>query len=213
MSDFRSILPAGAAALSAALALSACGSATKTVTVSSAPPAPQTTGSTQTAPPQTTSTAASTPTTSTTPAPTSSATTTRSAPEPAFTQGETKAEGASGAAAIVRARGYTPNDTAEYHSNQTLRVLVGTRTGSSDGYGQQAFFFIDGRYLGTDTKEPSATVKVLSQNDTEVTLAYALYRKGDALSNPSGGEARVTFALNNGQLTPLGKIPPASERN
>jgi hypothetical protein len=110
----------------------------------------------------------------------------------------------------VRERGYTPNDTAEYHSDQTLRVLVGTRTGSGDGYGQQAFFFVDGRYLGTDAKEPSAKVRVVGQGDTEVTLAYPLYRRGDPLSSPSGGEARVTFQLNNGKLVPLGKIPPAS---
>ena len=116
-------------------------------------------------------------------------TTTRSAPEPAFTQGEAKAEGTSGAAAVVRAHGYTPNDTSQYHSDQTLRVLVGTRTGSADGYAQQAFFFVSGRYMGTDTKLPSATIKVIGQADTEVTLGYALYRKGDALVTPSGGEA------------------------
>ncbi len=95
----------------------------------------------------------------------------------------------------MRAHDYTPNDTSQYHSDQTLRVLVGTRTGSADGYSQQAFFFVDGRYLGTDTKLPSATVKVIGQADTEVTLGYALYRKGDALVNPSGGEAHVTFQL------------------
>ena len=88
-------------------------------------------------------------------------------------------------------------------------MLVGTRTGSSDGYGQQAFFFLNGRYIGTDSKQPSATLKVLSQSDTEVTLAYPLYRKRDPLSSPSGGEAHVTFQLNNGKLVPLGKIPPA----
>ncbi len=109
----------------------------------------------------------------------------------------------------MRAHGYTPNDTSDYHSDQTLRVLVGTRTGSADGYGQQAFFFVDGRYIGTDTKDPSATVKVVSQTDTEVTLGYPLYRKSDPLSSPSGGEAHVTFQLNNGKLVPLGKIPPA----
>jgi hypothetical protein len=113
----------------------------------------------------------------------------------------------------VRAHGYTPNNTSEYHADQALRVLVGTRTGSSDGYVQQAFFFVNGRYLGTDTKEPSATVKVVSQGDTEVTLSYALYRKGDPLSSPSGGEAHVTFQLNNGKLVPLGAIPAASKRN
>ncbi len=206
----------GAASISLALAaaalLAACGSSTKTVTETSAPPVAQTTGATTTRSTQTQTSARTTPTqTQTQTTPTS--TTTRTAPEPAFTEHEAKAEGAGGAAAVVRSRGYTPNDTSEYHSNQTLQVLVGTQASSSDGYGQQAFFFVDGHYLGTDTKLPSATVKVLDQGDTEVTLGYPLYRHGDALSDPSGGEAHVTFQLNNGKLVALQTIPPASERN
>jgi hypothetical protein len=210
MPRLRPTAPLAALLTSAALLLAACGGGTKTITVSSAPltptsstATPSTTASPQRTPTQTSSASASTATATGT-------TTTRSAPEPAFTQGEAKAEGTSGAAAAVRAHGYTPNDTSQYHSHQTLRVLVGTHTGSSDGYGQQAFFFVDGRYLGTDTKLPSATVKVIGQADTEVTLGYPLYRKGDALANPSGGEARVTFQLNNGKLVALGKIPPAA---
>jgi hypothetical protein len=201
-------LRASVAALlaSAAALLAACGGGTKTVTVSSAPLTP----TSSTATPSTQSTQTQTSSTSTPTSTATGTTTTRSAPEPAFTQGEAKAEGTSGAAAVVRARGYTPNDTSQYHSDQTLRVLVGTRTGSADGYSQQAFFFVNGRYLGTDTKLPSATVKVIDQADTEVTLGYALYRKGDALVNPSGGEARVTFQLNNGKLVALQKIPPAA---
>lgn len=205
----RTLFQALAAALcaSAIALLAACGSGTKTVTNASAPPLTQPTA-TQTKP-DTTKT--STATTQTTPTiTTTSSTTTRAAPEPAFTQHETQAEGAGAAAAVVRERGYTPNDTSEYHSDQALRVLVGTRTGSSDGYGQQAFFFVNGHYIGTDAKEPSATLKVVSQGDTEVTLGYPLYRKSDPLSSPSGGEAHVTFQLNNGKLVPLGKIPPAS---
>ncbi|MFI4990762.1 MAG: LppP/LprE family lipoprotein [Solirubrobacterales bacterium] len=199
------------AALGAALLLAACGGGAKTVTVSSAPLTPTTSStaqstSTQTTGTQTTPAQTQTGSTSTSTGPT----TTRSAPEPAFTQGETKAEGTSGAAAVVRAHGYTPNDTSQYHSDQTLRVLVGARTGSADGYGQQAFFFVDGRYLGTDTKLPSATVKLLGQADTEVTLGYPLYRKGDPLASPSAGEAHVTFQLNNGKLVALQKIPPAA---
>jgi hypothetical protein len=188
-----------------AMLLVACGSATKTVTVSSVPPVSQTSTATK-APTSTntTSTATTTRTTSST-----APTTTHAAPEPAFTQHETKAEGPSAAAAVVRERGFTPNNTSEYHSDQALRVLVGTRTDSGDGYGQQAFFFVNGRYIGTDTKQPSATLKVVSQSDTEATLAYPLYRKSDPLSSPSGGEARVTFQLNNGKLVPLSKIPPA----
>jgi hypothetical protein len=197
-------LGAGCAAL-----LAACGSGTKTVTVSSAPLTPTQTSSK----PKTTSSATTTTPTSPAPGTTSGgkgSATTRSAPEPAFTQHEAKAAGVSGAAAVVRAKGYTPNDTSDYHSDQALRVLVGTRTGSGDGYGQQAFFFVNERYIGTDAKEPSATLKIVSQGDTEVTLAYPLYRKNDPLSSPSGGQARVTFQLNNGKLVPLGKIPPVN---
>jgi hypothetical protein len=196
--------------------LSACGSsATKTVSVAGAP---ATTSSTpaQSTTTRTTPSTTATSTTSTSPPPTSTAGGTvapgaaHSAPEPEFTQQETHAEGTGEAASVLAARGYTAAEPSQYHASQTLRVLVGTRTGSSDGYDQQAFFFVGGRYIGTDTKQPSATVKVIAQSDTEVTLGYPLYRKGDPLSSPSGGQATVRFQLNNGKLVALDPIPPAS---
>src|SRR5262249_41797076 len=191
-----------------------CGSSTKTVSVAGAPP--QTTG-TAAAPtpshPSTGSASGSTPAQTTanggTPAPTG----TRSATEPAFTHHETAAEGLGAAVATVRARGFTPNNSSDYHPSQTLRVLIGTRTGSGDGYGQQAFFFVNGRYIGTDASQPSATLRVASQGDTEVTLLYPLYRRGDPLCCPGGGQARVHFQLNNGKLAPLEPIPPSSSSN
>ena len=211
--DLLQALSVLALGLSGGVLLGGCGSQTKTVSATSSPAVAQATGTTTqstTATSTTTQPASSTPAQTTTSGGTSAPGTTRTAPEPAFTQQEAHAEGVSGAATVVRAKGYTPNDTSEYHASQTLRVLVGTRTGSGDGYGQQAFFFVGGRYIGTDAKEPSATVKVLSQSDTEVTLAYPLYRKNDPLSSPSGGQATVQFQLNNGKLTPVGHIPPAS---
>ncbi|MGA2319699.1 MAG: LppP/LprE family lipoprotein [Solirubrobacteraceae bacterium] len=193
--------------------LGGCGSQTKTVSVAGAPSIPETTGTTTGAESTTTITKAPTRTTPAqtttsggTPAPTS----TRTAPAPAFTKEESGAEGLSAAMALVRAKGFTPNESSQYHSSQTLRVLVGTRTGSSDGYGQQAFFFVNGRYIGTDSAQPSATLKVIAQSDTEVELAYPLYRKSDPLCCPGGGQAIVRFQLNNGKLVPLGPIPPAS---
>jgi hypothetical protein len=187
--------------------LEACGSGTKTVSVGGPPPASQTTAggaatsSTATAPGNAgrTATGGGTPGTST-----------RKAPEPAFAQQGAGGEGLASATAVLRARGFTPNNTADYHANQTLRVLVGRHSASGDGYGQQAFFFLSGRYIGTDASQPSATLKVLAQNDTEVTLAYPLYRKNDPLCCPSAGSARVRFQLNNGKLSTLDAIPPAS---
>ncbi len=200
--------------LMGALAMSGCGSSpTKTVSVSSA----STPAATEKTPTSTVPTTKRSSTTAVAPSTTSGGTTpgtqgaTRSAPTPAFAQQQSSGgEGLDAAVALVKAHGYTPNSTSDYHSGQTLRVLIGTRTGSGDGYGQQAFFFIDGRYIGTDASEPSATLKVVAQSDTEVTLAYPLYRAHDPLCCPGGGEARVHFQLNNGHLVPLQSIPPVS---
>jgi hypothetical protein len=143
--------------------------------------------------------------------------TTRTAPEPAFAQhggtgggAEPSGEEAAAAVAVVKTHGYTPDDVSQYHPNQTLRVLLGTRTGSADGYDQRAFFFLDGKYLGTDSSQPSGSIKIVSQSDTEVVLTYALYRPHDPLCCSTGGQATVHFQLNNGQLVPLQPIPPAS---
>jgi len=197
--------------------LGGCGSSTKTVSAANAPAAAQTSSTAGQASAATTQTG-STPRTTTQSGENGGArapSTTRTAPEPAFAQQgqQTTAEGASAAAGLVRAHGYTPKDTGEYHPGQTLKVLLAARTGSSGGYDQRAFFFVGNRYIGTDAKEPSAAIRVVSQSDTEVTLDYSLYRKGDPLESPSGGEATVHFQLDNGKLTPLERIPPAGSAN
>ena len=103
----RAVSTAALCACTATL-LAACGAQTKTVAVSSVPPVSQTSSTV----PSTTKTTGTT----TTPTQTSTTgTTTRASPEPAFTQNEAKAEGASAAAAVVRAQGYTPNNTSDYH--------------------------------------------------------------------------------------------------
>jgi len=197
------------AAAAVAAVLAGCGSSeTKTVSVAGSP----STSQTATTQPRTstvkTTPAPTTTTTSTATAPgesSSTPSTTRTATAPAFTEAEKSSGGTSGeglpaALAVVHAHGYTVQDTSTYHPNQTLRVLIGT---DPAGSGEQAFFFVDGRYLGTDTKQPSAQVHVVSQGDTEVTLAYAL---------SGGGQATVPFQLNNGQLAPLAPIPSAASR-
>jgi hypothetical protein len=186
-------------ALAVAL-LGGCGGSTKTVTVASTPPSQSTTPTTKT-----TTTAPPSTATSTTPAPSASGgtqgpSTTRTAPEPAFTHQPSTAGGLSGAEAVLQAQGFTANTTSDYHPSQTLRVLLGTRSGS----GERAFFFVGDHYIGTDAKQPSAQIHVVSQGDTEVTLAYSLYR--------GAREANVSFQLNNGKLTPLQALPPASAR-
>jgi hypothetical protein len=218
-------LIAGALALGATggVLLGGCGGATKTVSISGAPAVPAAAGGPTTRTTATTTPAAATPprthTSSGTVTPGAagqSTSTTRTAPAPAFTgTGTQSAETASGAEAeaaadTVTAHGYAPLDISDYHPSQTLRVLLGTRAGSADGYAQHAFFFLGDRFLGTDAAQPSASIHIVGQSDTEVTLAYALYRSHDSLCCPSGGQAVVHFQLNDGTLVPLQPLPPAS---
>ncbi len=211
-------LAALALAACAAAAIAGCGSQSNDASVASTPPAERAPASiatsTSTAPaPVTTSTATVSPSTASptstaggTPAPGA----THTAQEPAFTEQESHTEGLEQAEAALQERGYAASETSQYHPSQTLRVLVGTKAGAGEAGHQQAFFFVDGRYLGTDAKEASAAISIVSQSDTEVTLAYALYRPGDSLSSPSGGRATVRFALDDGKLTALEPIPPAN---
>jgi hypothetical protein len=183
----------------AGLSLASCGSGTKTVSVSGAPSGGASTTQTTTSRAGTSSTKSSSQ---------GGPTSTRSAPEPAFTEQEHHSEGVSAATAVLRARGFTPTNTGDYHPSQALQVLIGVHAASGDGYGQQAFFFVNGHYIGTDASAPSAKLRVVSQGDTEVTLAYPLYRASDPLCCPGGGQAHVRFQLNNGKLTALDPIPP-----
>jgi hypothetical protein len=205
----------------AGVLLGGCGSTTKTVSVAGPPSISQSGGASATE----TSAGSTTAPTSTgapssgapaqpgnrgTTAPSPGATSTRTAPEPAFAQPGGGSEGVSAATALLDAKGFTPTDASQYHPGQTLQVLIGSRGASGDGGEQQAFFFVNGRYIGTDTSQPSGRVSVVGQSDTEVTLAYALYKRSDAACCPSGGQATVRFELDNGALAPLDPIPPVT---
>lgn len=133
------------------------------------------------------------------------------APAPRAAVGVPASESAAaGALATVRGLGYAPADAGDYHPNQTLRVLLGTRAGEARTPGARAFFFLRDRYLGTDSSLPSARLQVGAQDDTSITLTYALYRPGEAACCATGGVRDVRFALDNGRLEPMSPIPTAA---
>jgi len=122
------------------------------------------------------------------------------------------APAAAAALATVRGLGYVPADASDYHPDQTLRVLLGTRAGGATSPGTRAFFFLRDRYLGTDSSRPSARLQVGAQDDTSITLTYALYRPGEAACCATGGVRDVRFALDNGRLEPMSPIPSAASK-
>jgi hypothetical protein len=120
------------------------------------------------------------------------------------------------ALAVVSRKGYDASDYASENvpdevtwEATKLRVLLGVRT-PSDSYDQRAFFFLRDRYLGTDTRLPSARISLAAQANTTVTIEYTLYRRRDPLSDPTGGSATVRYHWNGRRLVPKDPIPPAA---
>jgi LppP/LprE lipoprotein len=101
-------------------------------------------------------------------------------------------------------RGYVPVSTASYGPADTLHVLIGRGAG-----GERAFFFNEGRFIGTDASEPSAHIGVLAHGDSEVTLAYDVFA---ANASAPSGQRRVRFALDMGALAVLDPLPSAARR-
>jgi hypothetical protein len=193
-------------------ALAACGGSSNSsspapVTVTVTAPSESTATSPQTGPPAPSRTV----TTPTTTAPAQ----TRTAPGPAFTRttgGTPAASDLDSAVGKLRALGFTPLSTRTYDSGQTLRVLVGARTGSADAHTQQAFFFDGPKYLGTDAAATSGQIGVIGHGDTDVTLRYGIYRPGDADCCPSGTPRTVRFVLDSGRLVAVDPIPSLASR-
>ena len=215
----------GLALVAVTAVLAACGSNTPaTVTVTRTVPAPATPASSSTSSTtstsasvssQSSSTTASSATTASSTAASSTTTTetqtTRTETAPAFvgtnpSSGTAIGHDLAAAIAVVEHQGYVPLGTATYDSTNTLRVLIGRHPGTAN---ERAFFFDQTIYLGTDAAAPSQQISLVSANDTEATLSYAIFSPG--ASAPSG-HRDVSFALDMGQLSALNALPSVAER-
>lgn len=112
------------------------------------------------------------------------------------------------AAKILTDKGFTPLRLRDYDPRRRLRVLLGKQVSGTI----VAFFFVDDRYIGNDTSEPSAKVRVKRKSETQVTLAYSTYAPGDEPCCPTGGPIDVRFRWNGSALVPQDPIPPAQQR-
>lgn len=108
---------------------------------------------------------------------------------------------------LLDARGYAVLTERDFRPGQALAVLIGIRRDPPRA--ELAFFFAGGRFIGTDTRDPSGAIEVVAQDGDRVTLGYGLYRPGDALCCASGGTARVTYLWDGARLTPSRPIPTA----
>ncbi len=116
------------------------------------------------------------------------------------------------AVAQMRTQGFEPVAISTYKPRQSLRVLIGRPKASMGVRGRRAFFFVREQYIGTDSSSPSARLKVASQDNSKITLAYTRFAAGDKPCCPSDGTVKVRFSMGNGRLQPLDPIPPAAAR-
>ena len=145
---------------------------------------------------QPTATATATPTATPTPSPT---------PVPLTPQQRAEREAA---AEVVTSRGFEVVRLRDYDPRKTLRVLIGRTT--TDAH--MAFFFVNGDYIGNDSTDTSARLRVARQGDLRVTLAYDIYAPGDEPDRPTGGPVRVRFTWDGTQLAPQDPVPPPEQR-
>jgi serine/threonine protein kinase len=151
------------------------------------------------------------PSKSATPSASASASSTPSSPPPTTSIAPLGPGNASltSAEAVVTAAGYTPyqDDGVYWDPQAPINVVLGTLTGSADGYNNWAFFFAGNRYIGHDATTPSMQIAIQSRTQTVITLAYQIYGPTDPTCCPTGGTQTVQYQWNGSKLVPLDPIP------
>lgn len=85
------------------------------------------------------------------------------------------------------------------------------RKGSADGTAQRAFFFADERFVGTDTPDDSAGIRIASARPPVIALGYQLFNPKDPQCCPTAGTTTVRYRWDGRRLAALDPIPPSSD--
>ncbi|WP_067624159.1 LppP/LprE family lipoprotein [Alicyclobacillus acidiphilus] len=107
--------------------------------------------------------------------------------------------------ALIRGKGYrvsgsSPDASVQTSSGGTLTAWIGTD--EEDEHHQFVFFFLNGTYLGTDTAKPSVEIASAKAVGHGIAVTYPVYKKNDALANPTGTPVTITYTWNGSKLVP-----------
>ncbi len=115
------------------------------------------------------------------------------------------------AEAAVRAMHYTPVADDWYPDSvpgPLLEAIAAVPGGTAIGnQGHRVFFFVSGRFVGTDTTNGRANLEFDYSTGTIVAVNYNLYHPSDPLCCPSAGAQTVRFQWAGGRLQVLDAIP------
>jgi hypothetical protein len=112
------------------------------------------------------------------------------------------------AADLVASRGFTVTRLRDYDPTDTLRVLIGKTSAG----GRLAFFFVQGDYIGNDSSDVSARLRVKHTADLMATLTYTVAQPSPTGGNPTTSKLDVHFTWDGSRLSPDQALPPASQR-
>jgi len=80
--------------------------------------------------------------------------------------------------------------------------------GGGDGHEQRIWFFRGSRFVGTDSKRPSAEILAGWRDLDTLAFLYVLYRPTDPLCCPTGGAVVVRYRWRQGRIVRLDPLPP-----
>jgi hypothetical protein len=121
---------------------------------------------------------------------------------PASTRG-----GLTDAEELVQAKGFRPNPNTTWERPGGLQVILAVAADSGDGDADLAFFFYDGKYLGTDTSSTSAVIQEVWSTGDTIALSYQLYNPDDPMCCPTASAATVRYQWVGSRLIPLDTVP------
>jgi hypothetical protein len=77
-----------------------------------------------------------------------------------------------------------------------------------DDRDQHIWFFVNGRFVGTDSATSSREIVGLWRDSDTIAFLYVLYRRTDGNCCPTGGGRIVRFRWNGTKVRALDRIPP-----
>lgn len=115
-----------------------------------------------------------------------------------------------GETAFINNKGYsvsatTPNATVKTASGETLSAWIGVSGRSA--HNQFVFFFLNGKYLGTDTANPSVEITSVKAGGNGIAATYPVYKKNDSFADPTGAPMTITYRWNGSKLVPNKSYP------
>ncbi|QQE79866.1 LppP/LprE family lipoprotein [Alicyclobacillus sp. SO9] len=113
----------------------------------------------------------------------------------------------------VKANKATPNASVKTASGSTLTAWIAIAAKSQDGYNQLVFFFLNGKYLGTDTAKPSISITSAKAVGHGIAVTYPVYNKNDSFANPTGTPVTITYTWKNSKLVPNKPYPKQFQAN